>query len=52
MLITVEVVNFAIMKTLVDQDNSVNILYWKTFQKLGFSEEAIVPMAEQIVGFS
>jgi len=34
MVITVEIENFAVMKTLVDQGSSVDILYWRTFKKL------------------
>jgi len=52
MVITVEVANFAIMKTLVDQGSSVDILYWKIFKKLGIAEEVVIPMAEKIMGFS
>jgi len=46
MVIIVEVVNFVIMSTLIDQVSLVDILYWKTFKRLGLAEEAIVPMAE------
>jgi len=38
MVITVEIENFAVMKTLVDQGSSVDILYWKTFKKLQIPE--------------
>jgi len=34
MVITMEVDNFAIMKALVDQGSSIDILYWKTFKKM------------------
>jgi len=34
MVITIEIENFAVMKTLVDQGSSIDILYWKTFKKL------------------
>jgi len=37
---------------LVDQGSSVNILYWKTFQKMNLSDDLIVPYNKQIVGFS
>jgi len=32
MMISVDIENFTIMKTLVDQGSSVDILYWKTFK--------------------
>jgi len=51
MVITNEVANFVVMNTLVDQDSSIDILSWKSFKKLGLSEETMVPMEEQIVGF-
>jgi len=35
MVINVEVTNFAVMKMLIDQGSSINILYWKTFKMLG-----------------
>ena len=34
MVITVEVESFAIKKVLIDQGSSVDILYWKTFNKM------------------
>jgi len=37
MVITVTIGDFAIMKTLVHQGSSVDILYWKTFKKLKIS---------------
>jgi len=52
LVIPVEVDNFAIMKTLVDQGSSVDILYWKTFKKIRISESEIQPYDGQIVGFS
>jgi len=41
MVITVEIENFAVMKTLVDQGSSVDILYWSTFKKLKIPEEDV-----------
>jgi len=34
MVITVELENYAVKKVLIDQGNSVDILYWTTYQKL------------------
>ncbi|XP_027911682.1 uncharacterized protein LOC114170403 [Vigna unguiculata] len=52
MVISIEVAEYGIGKVLVDQGSSVNILYWKTFQRMNLSEDLIVPYNEQIVGFS
>ena len=41
MFITITIDNFTVMKTLVDQDNSVDILYWKTFKKLKIPDTEI-----------
>ena len=51
-VISIEVAEYGIGKVLVDQGSSVNILYWKTSQKMNLSEDLIVPYNEQIVGFS
>ena len=52
MVVTIEVANFVIMKTLIDQGSSVDILYWKTFRKMGMSDDDIVQYDEQIIGFA
>ena len=52
MMITVEIVEYVVMKTLVDQGSSVDILFWDTFKRLHLREEDIVPSREQIIGFS
>jgi len=52
MVITVAIDEFAVMKTLVDQGSSVDILYWKTFKKLGIPDTKIQPYDDQIIGFS
>jgi len=51
MVITVQIDKFAITKVLVDQGNSVDILYWKTFKKKRIPESEIQPYDDQIVGF-
>jgi len=43
MVIIVEIAEYAVMKTLVDQGSSVDILFWDTFKRLHLSEEDIVP---------
>jgi len=52
MVITMEIVEYAVMKTLVDQGSSVDILFWDTFKRLHLREEDRVPFREQIIGFS
>jgi len=52
MVITVEIKNYAIKKVLVDQGNSIDILYWATYQKLQLPDTATVPYDESIYGFS
>ncbi|XP_068503632.1 uncharacterized protein [Phaseolus vulgaris] len=52
MVITVEIAEYAVMKTLVDQGSSVDILFWDTFKRLHLREEDIVPFREQLIGFS
>jgi len=44
MVITIKVANFVVMKTLVEQDISVDILYWKMFKKLELTKETIMPI--------
>jgi len=51
MVITMEIENFTVMKTLVNQASSVDILYWKTFKKLQISESDIQYYEDQIIGF-
>ena len=52
MVITVEIVEYAVMKTLVDQGSSVDILFWETFRKLHLKEKDLIPFREQLIGFS
>jgi len=52
MVITIEVENFAVKKVLVDQGSSVDILYWKTFNKLQIPLVDLTPHNEPIYGFS
>jgi len=52
MVIAIVVANCEIRKTLVDQGSSVDVLYWRTFEKVNLNEDIIIPLDEQIVGFS
>nr|KYP34166.1 hypothetical protein KK1_044912 [Cajanus cajan] len=52
MVISVEINNCIVKKTLVDQGSSADILYWKTFEQLGIPEQELTPYDEPLVGFS
>jgi len=52
MVITIDLTNCGVRNTLVDQGSSVDVLYWRTFKKMGLEESEIIPLDEQIVGFS
>ncbi|XP_020218378.1 uncharacterized protein LOC109801659 [Cajanus cajan] len=52
MVISVEIHNCIVRKTLVDQGSSADILYWNTFKQLGIPESELVPYDEPLVGFS
>ncbi|XP_020203837.1 uncharacterized protein LOC109789330 [Cajanus cajan] len=52
MVISVEIHNCIVKKTLVDQGSSADILYWNTFKQLGISEKELVPYDDPLVGFS
>ena len=52
MVISVDIDNFTIMKTLVDQGSSVDILYWKTFKAMRISMEEMMPYDDHVVSFS
>jgi len=51
MVITVDLANCEIKKMLVDYGSSVDVLYWRTFKKMGLDESEIIPLDEQIVRF-
>ncbi|XP_020225277.1 uncharacterized protein LOC109807163 [Cajanus cajan] len=52
MVISVEMHNCIVKKTLVDQGSSADILYWNTFVQLGIPEESLEPYHKPLVGFS
>uniref|UniRef100_A0A151UHV5 Gag-pol polyprotein n=2 Tax=Cajanus cajan TaxID=3821 RepID=A0A151UHV5_CAJCA len=52
MVISVEINNYIVRKTLVDQGSSADILYWKTFEQLDIPEQELTPYDEPLVGFS
>ncbi|XP_020205721.1 uncharacterized protein LOC109790885 [Cajanus cajan] len=52
MVISVEINNCVVKKTLVDQGSSADILYWKTFEQLGIPKQELTPYGEPLVRFS
>ncbi|XP_020234186.1 uncharacterized protein LOC109814229 [Cajanus cajan] len=52
MVISVEIHNCIVKKTLVDQGSSADILYWNTFKQLGISEKELILYDDPLVGFS
>nr|KYP39646.1 hypothetical protein KK1_039044 [Cajanus cajan] len=52
MVISVEIHNCIVRKTLVDQGSSADIFYWNTFKQLGIPEAKLIPYSEPLVGFS
>lgn len=47
-----EVANYIVIKALVDQGSSVDILYWLTLKKLEIFEAEIKLYDDQLIGFS
>jgi len=52
MVISVDIDKFTIMKTLMDQGSSVDILYWKTLKHMRLAEEEMKSYDDHVVGFS
>nr|KYP71551.1 hypothetical protein KK1_010815 [Cajanus cajan] len=52
MVISVEIHNCIVKKTLVDQGSSADILYWNTFKQLAISEKELLPYDDPLVGFA
>ncbi|XP_027337542.1 uncharacterized protein LOC113851274 [Abrus precatorius] len=52
MVISVDILNCTVRKTLIDQGSSADILYWNTFKQLGISEQELKEYHEPLVGFS
>ena len=52
MVFSIVIANFMVYKVLIDQGNSINILYWKTFQRLQISPSTIQPKYGPFHGFS
>ncbi|XP_027337121.1 uncharacterized protein LOC113850777 [Abrus precatorius] len=52
MVISVDILNCTVRKTLIDQGSLADILYWNTFKQLGIPEEELREYQELLVGFS
>nr|KYP47653.1 Transposon Ty3-G Gag-Pol polyprotein [Cajanus cajan] len=52
MVISVEIHNCIVKKTLIDQGSSADIIYWNTFKQLGISEKELLPYDDPLVGFA
>ena len=51
MVVSIIITNFMVSKVLIDQDKSIDVLYWKTFQILEVSPNTIQPHAGLLLGF-
>ncbi|XP_027348031.1 uncharacterized protein LOC113859462 [Abrus precatorius] len=52
MVISIDILNCTVWKTLIDQGSSTDILYWNTFKQLGIPEEELKEYHEPLVSFS
>ncbi|XP_020209122.1 uncharacterized protein LOC109794071 [Cajanus cajan] len=52
MVIGVEIANWEVQKTLIDQGSSVDVLYWPTFLRLDVPHSLIQPHTAPLVGFA
>lgn len=52
MVISVELANCIIMKTLVDQESLTGILFWNTFKQMNIPESEILPHDDPLFSFT
>ncbi|XP_020239478.1 uncharacterized protein LOC109818426 [Cajanus cajan] len=52
MVIVVEIANWEVQKTLIDQGSLADVLYWPTFLKLDVPQSLMQPHTEPLVGFA
>lgn len=50
--ILVTVSNALLRRVLVDSESSFDILFWKSFCRMGFGSTNLKPMLSQLVGFN
>ncbi|KAG5122006.1 hypothetical protein JHK84_040346 [Glycine max] len=51
MVVSIIITNFMVSKVLIDQGNSTDILYWRTFHRLEVSPDIVHPHAGPLLGF-
>lgn len=52
MVISVEITNYIVKNTLVDQGSSTNILFWNTFKKMEIPESEILLHDDPLLNFT
>ena len=52
MVVSIIIANFMVSRVLIDQGNSVDILYWKTFQRLEVSPDIVYPHVGPLLDFT
>ena len=52
MVISVEITNYIIKKTLVDQGSSTDIFFWKTFKQMDIPKSEILPHDDPLFDFA
>ena len=51
MVVSIIIVNFIVSRVHIDQGSSIDILYWKTFQRLKVSADTVHPHVGPLPGF-
>ena len=51
MVISIIIASFMVFKVLINQGNSTNMLYWKTFHRFKVSRDTVHPHAGPLLGF-
>ena len=52
MVVSIIISNFMVYKVLINQGNSIDIMYWKTFQRLEVSPDIIHPHTNPFLDFA
>ena len=50
-VVSIIIANFMVSRVLIDQGNSTDILYWRTFLRLEVSPDTVHPYAGLLLGF-